>query len=285
MKVARTRAELHDALKAAWGRETVGLVPTMGTLHPGHLSLLSAATEACEQTVVSVFVNPTQFGPHEDFAGYPRNEQKDLEILAARGAAVVWLPHDSEMYRPDHSTFIDVGRLGRVYEGEVRPGHFAGVCTVVALLFNLVRCDEAFFGQKDAQQVAVVKKMVDDMAWPVGITVCPTVREEDGLAMSSRNTYLSPEDRLHATALYRSLERGRAAWLSGALPQACAEAMREVLDEEPGVRADYAAVVDPVTFSPVHEGPALLIVAARVGKTRLIDNLPVAGARRSEGKA
>lgn len=276
MKVARTRHELHDALQDVWGKQTLGLVPTMGALHAGHLSLLRAATESCELSVVSVFVNPLQFGPQEDFTGYPRDERTDLEILAAHGAGVVWLPRGSEMYRTDHSTGIDVGRLGRIYEGEVRPGHFRGVCTVVAMLFNLVRCDRAFFGQKDAQQVAVVRKMVKDMAWPVAISVCPTVREEDGLALSSRNTYLSREDRSHAAVLYRSLAGGRSAWLAGASPETCAGAMQDILDREPGVSADYAAVVDPVTFSPVRTGQALFIVAARVGTTRLIDNLPVA---------
>ncbi|CAN5739641.1 pantoate--beta-alanine ligase [soil metagenome] len=283
MKVARTRRELRAALAGTWGDQTVGLVPTMGALHAGHLSLLRAATERCDLPVVSVFVNPLQFGPQEDFAGYPRDERTDLEVLAAHGAAIAWLPAAAEMYPPGHSTFVDVGPLACVYEGEVRPGHFRGVCTVVAMLFNLARCDRAFFGQKDAQQVAVVNKMVNDMAWPVAITVCPTVREEDGLALSSRNAYLSSEGRSHATALYRSLTTGRSAWLSGASSEACAQAMRDVLDREPGVSADYAAVVDPVTFSPVHTGPALLIVAALVGTTRLIDNLP-AEARSPSGE-
>ncbi len=273
MKVARTRRELADALGDAWGNQRIGLVPTMGALHAGHLALLEAATNRCELSVVSVFVNPLQFGPREDFAAYPRDEKADLDILAAHGADVVWLPHASEMYQKGHSTFVDVGPLGSIYEGAVRPGHFRGVCTVVALLFNLVRCERAFFGQKDAQQVAVVSKMVKDLAWPVVIEVCPTVREDDGLAISSRNAYLSPEERAHAPALYRALLAGRSAWLGGGSPDDWAEAMRRVLDQEPGVSTDYAAVVDPVTFSEVREGQALLIVAARLGATRLIDNL------------
>jgi pantoate--beta-alanine ligase len=277
VKVARTAADLHEALASERraGR-TVGYVPTMGALHEGHLSLVRRARGRDQVVVVSVFVNPLQFGPGEDFEAYPRSTADDLELLQAERADVAFLPSVEEMYPNGASTTVSVGPLGRVLEGEDRPGHFDGVCTVVAKLLHLVWPAHAFFGQKDAQQVAVVRRMVRDLRFPVEVVVGPTVREAGGLALSSRNSYLLPEDRDRATALWRSLQVGRDELCSSRSIDVVEKTMWSVLASTEGVEPSYARVVDPRTFASAARGrPLLLVVAARVGGVRLIDNLPV----------
>jgi pantoate--beta-alanine ligase len=252
----------------------IGLAPTMGALHDGHIALVEAARDRCDVVVVSVFVNPLQFGPGEDFATYPRDKDRDVELLRSAGTDLVFMPSVEEMYPADASTSISVGRLGDVLEGRHRPGHFDGVCTVVAKLFHIVRPDLAFFGQKDAQQVAVIKRMVRDLNFDVEIAVCPTVREADGLAMSSRNRYLSAPDRQHATVLHRALLAGRALLGEGADVETAEKEMLKILENESGVEVDYARIVDPDTFEPPgSQQRVLLTVAAKVGTARLIDNL------------
>jgi pantoate--beta-alanine ligase len=274
MRVIRSVRDLRRTL----GRDrdegrTIGFVPTMGALHPGHLSLLAAARRDNDVVVLSVFVNPMQFGPSEDFAAYPRDEAGDLAAAQAAGVDVVFLPATEEMYPHDGGAVVHVGRLGTILEGASRPGHFDGVATVVAKLMNMVSPDRLYLGQKDAQQVAVVKAMIEDLSFGVDVVVCPTVREPDGLALSSRNAYLSDGERQRAAALWRALQSGRRAAESGGAPDVVEKAMKTVVEEE-GVVLDYARVVDPVSFaSPSGSGPLLLLIAARVGPTRLIDNL------------
>ena len=275
MRVARTVAELRAFYRNERGRGvTVAFVPTMGALHEGHLSLIRKARDAADLVVVSVFVNPLQFGPSEDFRTYPRDETKDLALAESEDVNVVFLPDVEQMYPNGAVTTVHVdGPLTASLEGASRPGHFEGVATVVAKLFNVVEPDVAVFGQKDAQQVAVVRRMVRDLAFRVEVIVAPTVREEDGLALSSRNAYLAPEERATATALYAALCRGEEAWRSDGV-EAAVDALSAVLGAAPGVELDYAAAVDPYTFeAPVEGGPLLLAVAARVGGTRLIDNV------------
>jgi pantoate--beta-alanine ligase len=274
VSVVRSAEEQNRTLADLRGPgRTVGFVPTMGALHEGHMSLVDAARVRCDVVVVSVFVNPLQFGPDEDFAAYPRDEDRDVEVLSAAGADLIFIPPVDEMYPEGASTTVSVGDLGEVLEGAHRPGHFDGVCTVVAKLFHLVAPDVAFFGQKDAQQVAVIKKMVRDLNFAVEIAVCPIVREPDGVAMSSRNTYLSLRDRERATALYRALVAGRSALEGGAGLETVEKEMMKTLENE-GVEPHYARVVDPDTFTvPKQRGRVLLAVAARVGPARLIDNL------------
>ena len=250
----------------------VGFVPTMGALHEGHLSLIRAARAHCDRVVVSIFVNPTQFGPHEDFNRYPRPEARDLELGEEAGADVCFLPPVEEMYPAGASTTVSVGELGTILEGADRPGHFDGVCTVVAKLFNIVSPHAAYFGQKDAQQVAVIKKMVRDLVMDVEVVVGLTVREPDGLALSSRNAYLSREDRARATALHDALRAGVAATERDGIDVA-EKVMWETMLER-GVEPSYARAVHPDTFlEPAPGDPILLVVAARVGSTRLIDNM------------
>jgi pantoate--beta-alanine ligase len=276
MKVARTRSELRSQLLDTRGAGSdVGFVPTMGALHAGHLSLVSAARDQCETVVLSIFVNPLQFGPGEDFGAYPRREQEDVEAAEAHGVDVVFLPPVEEVHPPGRTTSIDVGELASVLEGEFRPGHFAGVATVVMTLFDLVQPDKAFFGQKDAQQLAVIRRMVRDLAVPVEIVGCPTVREEDGLALSSRNAYLSATERERATVLFRALTAGRDRLLEGAEVQEGEGAMWNVLSSVDEVQPEYARGVDPDTFRVPSRERVLLVVAARVGPARLIDNLLV----------
>ncbi|HET7481807.1 MAG TPA: pantoate--beta-alanine ligase [Actinomycetota bacterium] len=274
MEVARTVVDVRSALARA--ARPVGFVPTMGALHDGHLSLVERARERVATVVVSIFVNPLQFGPSEDFARYPRSEGQDFERAADAGVDIVFAPNGEEMYPAGHATTVSVAGVSEPYEGARRPGHFDGVATVVAKLFEIVDPDLAFFGQKDAQQVAVVRKMVCDLDMPVEIVACPTIREPDGLALSSRNVYLDPADRLAAPCLFRALQTGAAAITSGDTPEAAVQAMTAVLQAEPRIEIDYAAAVDPGSFAaPDPAGPVLLIVAARVGRTRLIDNLLV----------
>ena len=276
MKVAHTRSELRAQLLGSSGPESpVGLVPTMGALHEGHLSLVSAARDQCETVVMSIFVNPLQFRPGEDLGAYPRREQEDLEAAETQGVDVVFLPPVEEVHPPGRTTSIDVGELGSVLEGEFRPGHFAGVATVVMTLFDLVQPDKAFFGQKDAQQLAIIRRMVRDLAVPVEIVGCPTVREEDGLALSSRNAYLSATERQRAVVLFRALTTGRERLLEGAEVEEAEGAMWSVLSSVDGVQPEYARGVDPDTFRAPSSQRVLLVVAARVGPARLIDNLLV----------
>jgi pantoate--beta-alanine ligase len=274
VEVARTRAALGGALRRIQSVERVAFVPTMGAFHAGHLSLMRAAHAAHDVVVVSIFLNPLQFGPGEDLASYPRDEARDLELAAAEGIDVVFAPPVEEVYPAGHSTRVTVGDLARILEGASRPGHFDGVCTVVAKLLNLVAPDAAYFGQKDAQQVAVLRRMVEDLGFDVRIEVCDTVRDHDGLALSSRNAYLEGDERERAATLYRALREGRAVLDAGGDPAAAEEAMRQRMSSVDGVSLDYAAAVDPVGFgAPPADGPVLLLIAGRVGRTRLIDNL------------
>jgi pantoate--beta-alanine ligase len=276
MRVIRTVAELR-----AWSREAraagkvVGLVPTMGALHEGHLSLIRAAKGSCGVVAASIFVNPTQFGPNEDFALYPRTFDADCEMLSAEGVDVVFAPSPEEMYRPGSTTFVEVAGLSERLDGQSRPGHFRGVATVVAKLFLAAEPDRAFFGQKDAAQVAVLRRMTADLGLPVEVVVCPIVREPDGLAMSSRNRYLSAEERRQALVLSRALGEVQGLAAGGETrASALVEAARRVISSEPAVRVDYIAAVDWSTLEPVElfAQSNLFAVAAYVGTTRLIDN-------------
>ena len=275
MRIARTVAELRAFYRNERDRGTiVGFVPTMGALHEGHLSLIRKARESADLVVASVFVNPLQFGPSEDYGSYPRDEARDLGLLESEDVNLVFLPPVEQMYPEGAVTTVHVdGPLTSSLEGAARPGHFDGVATVVVKLFNVVEPDFAVFGQKDAQQVAVIRRVVLDLGYRTEIVVAPTVREEDGLASSSRNAYLGEEERSAAIALYTALSAGEEALVAGG-PDPAVERMREVLDGAHGVEPDYAAAVDPYTFeAPRAGGPLLLAVAARVGRTRLIDNL------------
>ena len=273
MKVSRTIAELRGTLRSA--PRPVGFVPTMGALHEGHLSLVRAARDRCDTVVMSIFVNPLQFGPHEDFDRYPRPVEEDLAAAEREKVDVVFLPSVEEMYPAGRSTTIHVGGPTGSFEGEIRPGHFDGVATVVTKLFGIVQPDAAFFGQKDAQQLAVVRRVAIDLSLAVEIVGCPTVRESDGLAKSSRNAYLSSADRGRALALWEALQKGAQALRKGGTASDAENEMSRILQAATdGV--DYAAVVDSDTFAaPAPGRPRLLIVAARLGETRLIDNLLV----------
>jgi pantoate--beta-alanine ligase len=274
--VVRTREALRRARGAL--AEPVGAVLTMGALHEGHRALLERARAECASVVASTFVNPTQFGPAEDFARYPRDEAGDLAILEATGVDVVFIPPVEEIYPAGAGTTIDVGPIAEPLEGAARPGHFRGVATVVTVLFDLIRPDRTYFGQKDAQQCLVVRRLVDDLALPIEVVVCPTVREADGLAVSSRNRLLSPVERAAATVLYRALEEGRRLIESGERDgEIVRERMRDVLAEETLVQPDYVSVADGSTLRELDaiSGGALLSLAARLGTTRLIDNVPL----------
>jgi pantoate--beta-alanine ligase len=270
------RAEL--ALWQARGK-TVGFVPTMGALHAGHLSLLRLARERSDRVVASVFVNPTQFGPGEDFTRYPRQPEVDARLLEEAGCDLLFLPDVDTLYPPGHTTWVEPGPIGERLEGAHRPGHFRGVATVVTALLNLVRPEVAVFGEKDAQQLAVISRVVRDLHLPVEIVPGPTVREEDGLALSSRNVFLSPEERRAATVLWRALSAAREAIAAGERRgDEVRRILREVLALEPLARVDYAEVVDAETFEPATElaGRIVLPLAVRVGSTRLIDNIQLA---------
>lgn len=259
-------------------RGTVGLVPTMGALHEGHLSLVRAAKEACDTVVVSIFVNPTQFGPNEDYGRYPRTLEADLELLEREDVAFVFAPSKEEMYPAGRTgSFVDVGELGDRLDGATRVGHFRGVTTVVAKLFHIVSPDMAFFGQKDAAQVAVLRAMVRDLNFPVELAVCPTVREPDGLAMSSRNRYLTSEQRLRSLVIFRALSAAQEDVDNGVRDVAMlGSTMLRVMRTEPSAQLEYVEVVDPCTLESIVgelTGPALLAIAAKIGETRLIDNV------------
>lgn len=254
----------------------LGFVPTMGYLHEGHLSLVRRAREDCASVLTSIFVNPTQFGPQEDLEVYPREISRDLRLLEAEKVDLVWNPSTEEIYPEDYQTWVTVEEVTKSLEGAVRPGHFRGVATIVAKLFNCVQPDRAYFGQKDAQQGIVVQRMVTDLNFPVEIVVCPTVREEDGLAMSSRNVYLKQEERKAATVLYQALLAAEEAYRSG---NRDAESLRRIMantiGQESLANLQYASCADPTTLREIHDQveTALLSVAVYIGKTHLIDNI------------
>lgn len=253
----------------------LGLVPTMGYLHPGHISLVERARLECASVGVSIFVNPTQFGPNEDLDKYPRNLEKDLKLLEAAGADLVWMPTPDIVYPPGFQTWVAVEGLTSPLEGAMRPGHFRGVTTVVAKLFNAFQPQKAYFGQKDAQQAAVIRRMTRDLDFPIDVVICPTVREPDGLAMSSRNAYLGAEERRAATVLFRALGAARAAYDAGERDaEALRRLMKETIEAEPLAKMQYVSCADYDTLEELQtvEGKALLSMAVYLGKTRLIDN-------------
>lgn len=257
---------------------TVGFVPTMGALHRGHLSLVRSSMRHADVTVVSIFVNPTQFGPNEDYEAYPRDPEGDAALLESEGVQLLFEPTVPIMYPDGSTTAVDPGPLGCLWCGAQRPGHFAGVATVVTKLFNIVEPDLAFFGEKDYQQLQVIKRVVRDLDMRTRIVGVLTVREADGLAMSTRNRYLTPEERSHATVLYRALSSAHDAACAGEIDAVgLARALRQTIEAEPLVELEYAAVVDAVTLGEIEtvERPARALVAARVGRARLIDNIAV----------
>ncbi|MBI3972611.1 MAG: pantoate--beta-alanine ligase [Chloroflexi bacterium] len=276
MKVCRTVADFRAARAGATA--PLGLVPTMGALHEGHLSLVRRARGECASVAMSIFVNPTQFGPHEDFTRYPRPIERDHALAEAAGVDLVFNPSVEEMYPAGFATYVDGGGPALRWEGERRLGHFRGVATVVTKLFTVIAPQRAYFGEKDYQQLQVVRRLVADLNLPVEIAGCPVVREPDGLALSSRNVYLAPDERPHATALYRALTTGRKCVAAGERDAAAVRrAMETVLISTPGATIDYVAVVDPVTLEPLErvDGPARALIAARLGLVRLIDNAPL----------
>jgi len=256
---------------------TIGLVPTMGALHDGHLSLVREARRMCDVVVVSVFVNPTQFGPAEDYEHYPRDLTKDTALLTDYNVDYIFAPSAEEIYPKDFSTYVNVGGLSKPLEGATRPGHFRGVATVVAILFNTVHPDFAFFGQKDAQQSVIIKRMVRDLAFDTEIVVLPTVREDSGLAISSRNLYLNAEEQQSAAVIHRGLKKAKDVFKTGERHASkLEEIVRTTIESESRVRVDYVNVVDAETLEKLDkldERPILIAVAAYVGKTRLIDNI------------
>lgn len=255
---------------------SVGFVPTMGYLHEGHLSLVRRSKKDNDFTVVSIYVNPTQFGPQEDFARYPRDLPRDLALLEKEGTDIVFAPKDEEMYPQGFSTWVNVERITDRLEGAFRPGHFRGVATVVAKLFNIIEPTRAYFGQKDAQQAVVIKRMVKDLNMNVEIIVMPTIREPNGLAMSSRNVYLNPQERKSALVLYRSLLLAQELYQKGERDaEKIRAAMRELIQKEPLAKIDYISIADPEELDElkVIDRPALVSLAVRIGTTRLIDNI------------
>jgi pantoate--beta-alanine ligase len=276
MQVVKTIAEIRALRQKLSG--TVGFVPTMGYLHEGHLALVKQARIENSAVIVSIYVNPTQFGPREDFGAYPRDLNRDLELLRKEGTDIVFVPSDDEMYPPEFSSWVDVEKVTERLEGASRPGHFRGVATVVAKLFNIVQPSRAYFGQKDAQQVMVIKRMVADLNMGIEVVVVPTLRESDGLAMSSRNIYLSPKERQTATILFKALTLARQLGRDG---EKDAEKMRwqmtSIIQKEPLAQIDYVSIADAETLEELDllDRPALASLAVRIGKTRLIDNMPL----------
>ena len=276
MEVLTTKQQVKDQV-AAWRNEglTVGLVPTMGYLHEGHQSLIATAAKNVDRIVVSDFVNPLQFGPDEDYDNYPRDLEHDIHVASAKGAHVIFHPSVEEMYGPNFNTYVVMETLGDTLCGASRPIHFKGVCTVVNKLFNIVDPDMAFFGQKDAQQLAIIKRMVADLDMRVKVVGCPIVREADGLAKSSRNTYLSADERIAALCLSRAIKAGQAAVEAGERDAATVKQLMEgIINQEPLSRIDYVEVVDGLTMQPVATigDSALCAMAVYIGSTRLIDN-------------
>ncbi|MBL7040114.1 MAG: pantoate--beta-alanine ligase [Pirellulaceae bacterium] len=275
-RLVTTAIELRDAVAAARADgKTIGLAPTMGALHGGHLSLVRASLAQCDYTIVTIFVNPTQFGPHEDLGEYPRTLETDLDALSQCGVDLVFAPTNDGIYPKGFSTYVDPPRVAEALEGQCRRGHFRGVTTVVLKLFNLAQADVAFFGQKDYQQSLVIRWMVQDLDFPIEVRVCPTVREPDGLAMSSRNRYLSQPEREQALTLWRSLKLAVELFAQGESDaERITARMRELFEQTNINRVDYVALADPETLQPVHQIQAstVALVAAYVGDTRLIDN-------------
>lgn len=276
MNVAYTVKEVREQVKA-WKKEglSVGLVPTMGYLHEGHASLMKKAVEENDRVVASVFVNPTQFGPTEDLESYPRDFDKDCALCESIGVNLVFHPEPEEMYAPDFCTWVDMDVLSKTLCGKSRPIHFRGVCTVVSKLFNIVTPDRAYFGQKDAQQLAIIRRMVRDLNMDIEIVGCPIVREEDGLAKSSRNTYLNEEERAAALILSKAVFLGQKMAADGETDTAVIKkAMIEKVESEPLAKIDYVEIVDGLSMQPVDkiEGSILAAMAVYIGKTRLIDN-------------
>jgi pantoate--beta-alanine ligase len=273
MIIVTTLEELFYARRFL--NEPVGLVPTMGYLHDGHISLVAQAKRECKSIIATIFVNPTQFGPNEDLDKYPRNLERDLKLLEAAGVDIVWTPTAEVMYPAGYQTWVEVENLTKPLEGSMRPGHFRGVTTVVSKLFNAVRPDKAYFGQKDAQQAAVIRQMTHDLSYPIEIVVCPILREADGLAMSSRNSYLNPEERQSATVLYRALSAAKTAF---AASEKNAEKLRQIVKDVVGsesrAQLQYVSCADYDTLAELEtvSGKALLSMAVFMGKTRLIDN-------------
>jgi pantoate--beta-alanine ligase len=274
MKILHMVEEMRAACGCARQSGQLGLVPTMGALHDGHLSLVKTAKAHCQSVAATIFVNPTQFGPNEDFAKYPRSFERDCQLLEAEGVDLLFAPAASEMYREGASTYVTVEGLSDRLCGRSRPGHFRGVTTVVAKLFHITEPDLAFFGQKDAAQLAIIRRMVLDLNIPVGIIACPIVREPDGLAMSSRNAYLDPQQRKDALILYRSLVEVRRVFEGGERSAQRLIAAGKALFGD-GARLDYLEIVEPDTLEPLErlDKPTLVAVAAFVGRTRLIDNI------------
>jgi pantoate--beta-alanine ligase len=279
MQVAKTVREVRAWMKLARADgKTVGFVPTMGYFHEGHLSLMRRAKTECDLCVVSLFVNPTQFGPSEDFQRYPRDFARDAAMAESVGVDLLFAPEVEEMYPEGYQTYVEVTEVTRRLEGAARPGHFRGVATVCTKLFNIVQADRAYFGKKDYQQLKVIQRLVKDLNIPTEIVPCETVREPDGLAMSSRNVYLKPDERQAATVLYRALCAGRDAILAGEHDAKKVQTLVEqVITTEPVVHIEYVDVADAETLEPLTElrGEVLLSLAARVGVARLIDNLTV----------
>lgn len=275
MRVATELYELRQARCQL--ANPLGLVPTMGFLHLGHLSLVEAARRENASVAVSIFVNPTQFGPQEDLATYPRDLPRDLNLLEKAGVDLVWTPTPEIMYPEGYQTWVTVERISQPLEGAMRPGHFRGVATVVAKLFNALQPQKAYFGQKDAQQAAVIRRMALDLNFPLDIVICPTVREADGLAMSSRNAYLNHEQRRAAAVLYRSLQQAQALYDSGERnAEALRRVMRQIIEAEPLAKLQYVSCADLLSLQELEgeiSGQALLSMAVVIGKTRLIDNL------------
>jgi len=277
MKICNTIEEMRASCREARrGGKPLGFVPTMGALHEGHLSLVRTARASCDVVAASIFVNPTQFGPSEDFSKYPRTVERDCELMEKEGVGLLFAPAVEEMYPSQATTWIDVEGLSERLDGRSRPGHFRGVSTVVAKLFHIVEPDAAFFGQKDAVQVAIIRRMVRDLNFAVRIVVCPIVREPDGLAMSSRNAYLDRQQRGQALVLYRSLMRAQRLWEQGEhSAEKLIAAGREEIAAEKSVRLDYFEIANPDTLEPIDSAVkgSLVAVAAFSGTTRLIDNI------------
>jgi pantoate--beta-alanine ligase len=279
MKVAKTIKSVRNLVKAARSKgKKIGFVPTMGALHIGHISLIEAAAKKCDFVVVSIFVNPTQFGPGEDFEKYPRPLKADLEICRKAGVDVVFAPSPQQMYPGENLTWVNVEKLTEQLCGRFRPGHFSGVTTVCAKLFNIVAPDIAFFGQKDAQQAIVIKRMVTDLNMPLKIVVCPTVRQADGLAVSSRNQYLTRQQKKNAPLIYKSLQRCQKLIADGVTDsKTIINQMRKILQQAPSIKIEYISIVDADTLQELKKitGKVLTAVAVKIGSTRLIDNILV----------
>jgi pantoate--beta-alanine ligase len=277
MQVAETIKSVRELVKAARDRgKKIGFVPTMGALHVGHISLIEAAVKQCDFVVVSIFVNPTQFCPGEDLEKYPRPVDADLEICRESGVDVVFTPTTQQMYGKNNLTWVIVEKLTESLCGKFRPGHFRGVTTVCAKLFNIVAPDVAYFGQKDAQQAIVIKKMVADLNMPLHVVICPSVRHQDGLAVSSRNQYLTEQQRKDATLIYKALQKCQEMIDSGATDTKSVIAeMRQILNSPPAINIEYASIVDAETLQPVDpiDGKIFVALAVKIGNTRLIDNI------------